>query len=112
MTTVETLIAVRELLADEDRWCQGSVAKNKWGVSVDVNAPNACRWCLAGAIAKQLPKATYSWEDLEPYALLLGFQSAWLLTGFNDSELTSHADVLARIDRKINELSSKEKETA
>lgn len=33
-------------------WCQGTSARNKEGTPVFAHHPDACQWCLSGAISK------------------------------------------------------------
>lgn len=41
---------VAELLADKSRWCQGSYAKAKSGISIFPDNPKAVKFCFLGAI--------------------------------------------------------------
>lgn len=40
------------LLSTPDKWCQGDMAQNMDGRACDADEPQACKWCLAGAIFK------------------------------------------------------------
>ena len=40
----------REIISDERRWCRGSYARGKAGISVAVNDPDARRYCAMGAL--------------------------------------------------------------
>jgi len=41
---------VRELLSSPGKWCKDEMAKNVDGDDVDEFHPEACQWCLLGAI--------------------------------------------------------------
>lgn len=41
---------VSELLTDETKWCQGCHARDQRGHEVRWNSPDACCWCLLGAL--------------------------------------------------------------
>ncbi len=51
-TVHRILIDARELIEGEGKWCQGAYAKNGQGWPVSEFSPNACSWCLLGAILK------------------------------------------------------------
>jgi hypothetical protein len=50
MTTLEILIASRELLREPSHWTQESGARDARGRSVAVNDDGAVSWCVLGAI--------------------------------------------------------------
>jgi hypothetical protein len=41
-----------ELISDPARWTTGVMARNKDNESVDYSDPEACRWCVLGALKK------------------------------------------------------------
>lgn len=51
MSYRQVLERARSLLSDQDRWAQGVFARDRNGVQVKPRDPNACCWCLLGAIA-------------------------------------------------------------
>ncbi len=53
-------MTVQELLVDETKWIQGSLANDSWGDSVHSLDSNACAWCLIGALE-------YCYTDKEAY---------------------------------------------
>lgn len=57
---------VQELLSDESKWCCFHTAKNIQGNQVDVNSPDACRFCLLGALDK-------CYEDAKVVSIKIGF---------------------------------------
>lgn len=42
-----------ELIKDEERWCQGQMAKTADGFGTDPHSPSAARWCALGALGKK-----------------------------------------------------------
>jgi hypothetical protein len=48
-------VKVQELLSSEDKWTQGSYAKDKDNFIVTINSLEAVKWCLKGAIHKCYP---------------------------------------------------------
>jgi hypothetical protein len=55
-------VKVQELLSSEDRWCRVHLAMNKDGKATAPNDPDACRWCLLGALLRC--GATPYWEQI------------------------------------------------
>ena len=49
-TTVDIMKRAREVISDEGAWCRGTNAMTLSGRIVRVNDPDACRWCLGGAL--------------------------------------------------------------
>lgn len=49
-TTLAVLRHVRERLADPARWCRKWYALSASGERVGWTSPEACQWCLAGAL--------------------------------------------------------------
>ena len=52
MTDLEALIAARELLTEQSRWCRGAFARSVGGVHVHPMSPQAVCWCAIGALIK------------------------------------------------------------
>jgi hypothetical protein len=46
---------IRELFSDESKWTKYDFARDSKGRPVTSDAPQACRWCLLGAIIKCYP---------------------------------------------------------
>lgn len=101
----ETLIQARELLSDESKWGKGALAVNHNGHYVNPHNVDACRWCLAGAIAKVSPDdGTYIADVINPIAEVFGLENWEEIADFNDSDMTSHEHILALLDRNIERL--------
>ncbi len=41
---------LQELFTSEDKWTKHAEARNEHGCALAYDDPNACRWCLSGAI--------------------------------------------------------------
>lgn len=85
-----------ELLATPDTWTQNAYAENACGIAVDARGPNACRWCIEGALAKCFDVVEI--RTIEEYHKLLkhvrettGFMS---IAHWNDYPQRTHAEVL------------------
>lgn len=65
MTDLEILKAARELIADEQKWCQGTAARDKGGRYVVYSSPEAARFCAVGALWRvQEERDNYGLTDL------------------------------------------------
>ncbi len=49
------VLAAKQLLSDEGRWTQSTPARNEHHREVKPTAPDACKWCVVGAIAHLSP---------------------------------------------------------
>lgn len=102
-------------------WCQGSYAKDSMGNSVPEHAPEACQWCLQGAI-----NATSQAESIGGVYLVkedarvsftrrlarheLERQSGDYVIVFNDQRAQTSQDVIEILDRCVQELKSNSQE--
>ena len=101
---VETLIAARAKLATG--WVKGAYALNAKGIDVAPESPDACRWCISGAVLAVMPRDIGDTPMLLRHAIGKGLPYPFAanggnIAGFNDAEETTHADVLAALDRAI-----------
>ena len=96
MDTLTALQKMRELLADPKAWTKGAAARNDRGHKVDWNDPTAVCWCLAGAERRSAGPTSLPWSVLR---LIAG---DYTIPDFNDDPSTTHADILAALDRAIN----------
>jgi hypothetical protein len=65
-------VALRDLLADEERWTFGKLAVTKYGVSVEPTDPRACKFCLIGGIGHVIGSTNaYDEVPTHPLGLLI-----------------------------------------
>jgi hypothetical protein len=85
---------VRELLSDESKWTQGAVARDKYGMEIEsVDSPDACCWCLGGALIK-----CYGDMDSHFEVVLDNIPKRYLtISSWNDTH--SYEDVKKLVDR-------------
>jgi hypothetical protein len=96
VTTKEVLIRARKLIEDPKRWTQHASARTGDGEDVLAENPQACQFCLYGALAAV---AGYGHEER-------AFAAMWDSLGthpidWNDEPGRSHAEVLAAFDHAI-----------
>lgn len=95
------------ILADERRWTRGAHAKDADGIAVDPCAPEACAWCLEGAVLAAVPRLTNR-DPLATYASASAIHAmvqevrrikrnsnVQSVYDWNDDRFTRHADVLS-----------------
>ena len=86
---------VRDLLTDESKWCKLDYARNKFGKGIDCDHPNACSWCLVGAIRKCYPDEHY--DKVRMMYRLPVIQPSGV-TGWNDAPERTFAEVRKLIE--------------
>lgn len=114
-TALDILREARKTLNSLESWTKTTLALAEDGRPVDPISDDACRFCLVGAIYR----VSGGWQKAAPLADLVDTlwvragcpepRSSWrapTLTGFNDSPLTSHEDVLKLLDETIARLES------
>lgn len=102
------LYTVRGMLSDPKRWTKGASARNKYRHRVSPTSPSAVKWCLEGAVnrssagAPSVASRRAFW--VRRYLIEATPVRPWLcgIAWFNDDPETTHADVLALIDRAID----------
>ncbi len=104
MNAIKVLTKARELLAVPERWTKRAEARNTKRREVYWSSEDAVCWCLAGAISKISPSMRDAWraEDaLDAVAPPAPRSSERPYIAFNDRRSTTHADILALLDRAI-----------
>lgn len=97
MTTLEVLRAARALVDTPEKWTQGVYATDSDGNTVPPEDDDAVCFCLSGALWHADPDGP--WGAYEA----VGVAVRRNVIAFNDDEATTHADVLAGLDRAIAE---------
>lgn len=54
MTEKEVMRRAAERISDPSRWCQGALARDKYGNRLSPLDPNACSWCAVGSICREV----------------------------------------------------------
>ena len=94
--TAEILRRAKARIALPSQWVQGCLAVDAAGEPIQPGDPSACAWCALGSIVA------------DGFDESLGARKAFgdavgqrYFSRFNDSETTTHADILAAFDRAI-----------
>ena len=98
---VGILRQIKRLLSDRDKWLKNSQAKNDKGRVVEPNSPDACSWCLVGALRKVCGSDFHTYNVV--YLALAQRTDKALLTSFNDSTDTTYNDIINFINHTIND---------
>lgn len=98
LDTLDTLLAVRELLDNPDNWTTKYFARNRQGNAINPLADEARCWCLLGAWQKVRQEVSINQTSAAGIALfpVLQASTSW----FNDNH--SHAYVMRALDRAIS----------
>lgn len=87
----------RRLLSSPSRWTKGAEAKDQYGVPVGEKSPEACQWCLRGALRAVSINGDYepARKAVESVLTEKGFTG---LPHFNDSYNTKYHQVVQVLD--------------
>lgn len=96
MNTREILIGARERIARG--WAQGNFAYNAEGDRVGSSDPEACKWCVVGAIYATTDRPFLRQDAMSAVAV---HSKTGALPIWNDAPERTQADVLAAFDRAI-----------
>lgn len=90
-------MTIKDILTDESKWHKGDLAVNSKGVDVSPDDPDACKFCLLGA----LKKAYGDNEEEYPKKLSNLYEANNFegIIGFNDHPSTTFADVMALVEK-------------
>ena len=124
-TVVKILRRTRDLIKEESSWIKGFPAVDKSGNDVKPTDPEACRWCLTGAVTCVLHEedivvvmnSLWDMNTLQGSVYrniahvlketnskrldLSGFNSQGIV-GLNDYPETTHSEILELIDKTIH----------
>lgn len=98
MTTAEVLRAAKAKIAARKNWCKGTQAKNSRGDGVPARHPDACKWCVEGA----LRFVTHG--QGQPFIDSLRLMSSAVGTDvhvFNDRDGRKHSEIMEAFDKAI-----------
>ena len=110
MANAFTILKDTRKLLSKGRWIKGESAKNQLGEVVTAASPEACQWCLHGAIirstvdndAMAIHRSGFSEavQDVEnAITEITGLKL--MIPNFNDAERTTWQDVVAVLDKAI-----------
>jgi hypothetical protein len=100
--TIDALLALRELLADESHWCQGVYARDAAGLAIQVNSAAARSYCLMGAILRGAGEEHKRVDVRDAIVEAIYVRTMYdSIDGFNDACGTQHEDVVWLIDQAI-----------
>lgn len=100
MATIDVLRAMKARLSTPAKWARGVAARDKHGIRCRAEHERAVCWCLLGALGLSGAQG----PDRLGAALILHSvlpDGSNTIPQFNDSKKTTHADVLAVLDKAI-----------
>lgn len=114
-SVVDILSATRNLLSDPGHWTKNAFARDAYGVRLHNGYDDeATCWCAAGAAEHFVGPGDAGWRLANRVIEIMrdALPSEWRrsLGRFNDDPSTTHADILAVLDRAI-ELAKAEEAT-
>lgn len=98
---LELLTGVRELLADREKWIQGTDAQDILKRCIEPWVVDACRFCLRGAALKVGDADSEAIVVLTKELRLYKENTNEVLWLFNDDKERTHAEILEFLDARI-----------
>jgi hypothetical protein len=108
MTIIQALKKTRTLL--RKGWCQGNYARNPFGMSTSLWDPDACSWCLTGAILRSCEDNSLSYEVHKVLARITPRKFGTMkdvhnkLSSWNDHDGRTKEEVIKLVSRAITRL--------
>jgi hypothetical protein len=129
MKALEVVTTAKALIADPKHWTKGYLAVDKLGRLTSLRSPQACKWCMSGAIHR----AAYNLGGIDEFGvatpeaisvlrdICLTFRALYpeptdgkrmrYFAQFNDHYKTTHADVMEIFDKAIAHYDGSEPKT-
>jgi hypothetical protein len=106
MTSKELLTKAKKLIDKPKNWTQGAFARNEINIAVPISAPNACQFCLMGAIERvcalnNVQSHEVTNEIYDASTRIFGVNIG--LTSLND-RAQDHEELMENIDRILKVL--------
>jgi hypothetical protein len=95
MTKVDILRAALELLADPSNWTQRAYARDNLGRNCATWSPNACQWCMEGALYKVGGNSPEAVQALRVLYLSLPASEQRHPYRYNDAKGRKHSEIIA-----------------
>jgi hypothetical protein len=95
---IAVLRRARDVVANEQRWCQGSFARSWFNIPVPPHSVLARRFCAIGAIIGAGRELQLQTQDA---CLALQWQTVRPVEGWNDEPERTHAEVIAAFDAAL-----------
>jgi hypothetical protein len=83
-TTLSILKRANEILSDESKWTQGSMAKDIDHDAINIYDPAACRFCIVGSLYRAAYELKLRTSDADMAASRLSDRTSHGLTNIND----------------------------
>ena len=109
-----------DLLGRESNWTQGNEAVDDWSSTCDANDPDACKWCITGAVAHVIGNDFES-ESVQQIIRKLDVYISEIVPwtkgnrdsamAFNDHSSTDHRDILDVLETVMEKASDPDDKT-
>lgn len=104
ITELQVLKGARELLSDESKWAKGFFAFDKDGERCGACSPEACKFCLIGAMRKVAGRDTS--VTVNCLTEIYNYLGHNLAADWNDDADRKHSEVIDLLNKTIARLES------
>lgn len=108
MKVSQLLIDAKELIKDPEHWTKGEYARDSEGKKVADSHSEACQWCIVGALWRASGLGPNCYDSYKASLvndgckfLIKAVNSEKSLSKWNDSESTTHDDVMKAYNKAI-----------
>lgn len=88
---------IYELIDSHEKWCKGLNARDAAGNAVNSDSPEACEWCVWGAICKCYPNYVERGQAINKLSAVVG--TPYVATCWNDLEETTYEDFRTAVEK-------------
>jgi hypothetical protein len=91
----------RALIANEENWCRGALAKDASNRNVDIIDPEARKWCAYGALVAAAFEFVEGLDEAHEFAAKAARKMHCCSSLINLNDIQGHAAVLAVFDEAL-----------
>jgi hypothetical protein len=122
MKPIDILKTGKAVIANPENWTKFYMATDEYGRMTPLNSPQACKWCMSGALHRAFhelggvdehgdpkPGTVEIFRDISnTFSVLTGMN---FMSVYNDHRTTTHTDVMNIFDRAIAHYEGSEEKT-
>ena len=111
MSSIKQLLSqARDLISEPGHWTKRVLARNAKGEAISPTSPDACSWCIIGALVKVSGSEELAQEALPAIGNAIRSEfphlASFSITDFNDGSFNrfrNHSEVVRVLDKAIEQ---------